>query len=1009
MTSTALPATSLSLPFIGRERELALMDSARDEVTHGRGQLVLLSGDGGVGKTRLVQESAQHVRDAGWQVAIGQAYPLETAIPYAAFADALAPVLAALDPGTLTRLTRGDRAVLAALAPALLERSGGSSNLFADGVTHAEQRVRLHAAILQLIAKLAERKPLLLGLENMQWADSSSIELVHFLGRQLGAHRVLLVASWNETDRTIPEEWRLAVRSLRSLGAATDVRLTPLGESDVRALLARQFSLDELAVSTFATRLHHVTQGNPFFLDQMLRELVARGDLRQQGGVWVGWHHEPLALPPSVRDVLDARLSRLSPEARHAANVLAVAGSTATHDVLRRVAGQDDPTLTSALRELRDVGLLAERTAGDTVLYTFVHPMLQQALLADVGLARERALHAEIALAIEAMAGAQADAQAESIAAHWLRADPRVQSAVAVRWLVAAGGQALLRLARREAADMLRAALDRCDAHPDLVPADMVPRLVDELSRLYRRLGEYQQAIAMCRRARERAAAHDDDIGIAVAERRLGLSLQGLGRREEAIAHFDDGIAHAIAAGDDTLVVRTQLAKGDCLQALGLIDNAKQVVAEALATAERLDQLPLLARAHRLLLILHLWTGPAHRAWAHARSAVALAERCGERNLAWSAHWAAAVLGGLTSHTSALATHLAEATRLAAELNSPLLELRTMEIALEYRAGTGEWDRVLADGERALEMARALDQTTLLARLLHWVSGVYLQRGDMVTAQRMVQEAWTVSGAATLDLSRPFEVHGVLPAFVARTRYLDAVGERAQAIALGRQALAIADRTGYIAWAVYRLLPTVADAALAVHDVDAITLVRERLAHDAARLAHPIGTAWVGVIDGELALEAGRADDAVPHLQAAIATLESVPYPFDAARTRLRLARALVATGAREEAVREAREALGMLEKLGARPSCDDARALLRELGARLPTSRHQQLVSGLTARELEIVQLVAQRLSNKEIGARLGITSRTAGTHLANIYDKLGVRDRTALGDLAREQGLHR
>jgi DNA-binding CsgD family transcriptional regulator len=997
------------LPFIGRDRELAAIASTRDGAARGAGTLVLLSGDAGVGKSRLLAEAAQQARAQQWQVAIGHAYPLETAIPYAAFSDALSPVLGTLDSGTLMRLTRGDRAVMAALAPQVAEKHG-AVGLLADAVTPAEQRVRLHAAILQLLTRLGERQPLLLVLENLQWADSATVELLHFIGRQIGTARVLLAATWNETDRPLGEELRLALRSLRGLGAATDLRLSPLAMSDVRELLASRFAMNPDVVEGFATRIHEATLGNAFFIDQVLRELIARGDLRQQGGTWVGWHVETLALPPSVRDVLGARLARLTPEARRAADVIAVSGSNALHEVIRLVLALPEPALHAALQQLREEGIVMERADEGRITYLMTHPMMQQLVVQAVGLAREAELHASLALAIEQVMDRRADLHAEAIAIHWLRADPAAHVPNAVRWLVAAGQQALQRLARREAAAMLRAALDRADAFPELVPPDTAMRLVDELTRVYRRLGDYHQAIAMCRRAAEWATATGDQLAQAVVERRIGLSLQDLGRREEAIAHFDTAIALASAAGDDVLVVRTKLAKGDCLQALGLIEPAKREVASAVTVAEQLDQLPLLARAHRLLLMLHLWTGPAHRAWSYARSAVQLAERSGERNLRWQAHWAAAVLGGLTSQTRALSTHLDEARRLAHELASPLLELRTAEIELEFRAGTGEWDRVLADGERAIASARALDQITLRARLLHWVSGVYLQRGDILTAQRLVQEAWDVSGAASLDTARPYEVHGVLPAYVARTRFLEAVGEHTEALRLGQVALDMAHRTGYVAWAVYRLLPTMADAALALRDTEALTMIRTRLATDAAHLAHPIGSAWVDVLDGEAAHHAQRYDDAVTLLQRAIAQLEAVPFPFDAARTRLRLARVQLERGARDDALHETRAALDMFVQLGARPAADETRTLLQELGARVGTVvRADHALGALTPRELDIVRLVAQRLSNKEIGARLGITARTAGTHLANIYDKLDVRDRTALGDLAREHGLHR
>jgi DNA-binding NarL/FixJ family response regulator len=146
----------------------------------------------------------------------------------------------------------------------------------------------------------------------------------------------------------------------------------------------------------------------------------------------------------------------------------------------------------------------------------------------------------------------------------------------------------------------------------------------------------------------------------------------------------------------------------------------------------------------------------------------------------------------------------------------------------------------------------------------------------------------------------------------------------------------------------------------------------------------------------------------LPSLQRAVSRLESVPYPFDAARARLWLAQALADAGQRDEAIREARAALQLLEGMGARPATEQARALLREFGARVPGKRSGPGFDGLTARELDIVRFVALRESNKEIGARLHISARTVGTHLANIFDKVGVRDRTALGDLARERGLH-
>ncbi|MES2522377.1 MAG: AAA family ATPase, partial [Gemmatimonadota bacterium] len=567
---------SFSLPLVGRTRELAAVARAIDDTVRGRGGVLVMSGDSGVGKSRLILEATRSLRDGGWLTATGRAYALETAIPYAPFADAMQPLLAGLDPNALTRLTRGDAAVLTALAPSLAATVGGARD---GSVNAAEQRVRLHASILQFLAKLSEKGPLLLVLENLQWADNASLELFHFLARQIDSRRILLVGSWNDTEREMPEALGAMMRSLRSLGAARDLHLGPLGLDDVVALLVGCFEANRETVLSFAGALHAATRGNPLFVEQTLRELMERGDLRRAGGVWVGWHVEPVTLPRTVRDVLRARLERLRPHARLLADWVAVIGTAAEHEVLMEVVGLASPELLAALDELRRDGIIEERAEGASVTYDVAHPMMRQALVELVGLARERSMHASIAGAMERVYHMRAEGFAESIAAQWQRADPHVNTEKAVQWLLVAGRRAVARLARREGTEMLRAALDRADEYPGMVGPDVVRTLLDELSRLYRRLGDYHETIAMCTRARDMADAQGDALGVAITERRLGMAYEGLARRREAIEHFDRGMAIAAAEGDVTLLTRFHLAKGDCLQALGLAEAAKKEIA----------------------------------------------------------------------------------------------------------------------------------------------------------------------------------------------------------------------------------------------------------------------------------------------------------------------------------------------------------------------------------------------------------------------------------------------
>jgi DNA-binding CsgD family transcriptional regulator len=342
----------------------------------------------------------------------------------------------------------------------------------------------------------------------------------------------------------------------------------------------------------------------------------------------------------------------------------------------------------------------------------------------------------------------------------------------------------------------------------------------------------------------------------------------------------------------------------------------------------------------------------------------------------------------------------------ADELRSPLFRLWTSEVEIEYAAGIGEWDHAVALAERTIVMARSLSQRTLLPRVLVWAGLLYLGRGDMDRGKSCMDEAWALSvGGDSEGAIR--DVFAVVPAHIGRAAYHLATGHYAEAIRVGEHGLRIADRSGYVVWALHRLIPVLAEASLWANDMKRATALAQRLRHQSKALDQRLGLAWADACDALVEMLHGSKERAVSLLQGAIEALEAIPYVPDAARVRRQLARALAETGDREGATRELRAAHEVFAHLGAERELDATREQLRELGARPPTRSVTQGVAGLTGRELEIVRLVAARRSNKEIGSALGISARTASTHLSNIFSKLGVTSRGELADLAREAGL--
>ncbi len=986
---------------IGRSAEINTLAAGLNEAEAGRGAAFVVVGESGIGKTRLVTTIAEHAAQRGFSVAVGRGYPIETGVPYAVFSDALLPLLRAVEPSVLTLLTRGGTAELTQLFPALaLDRQTARVPLVPPKGDPAEVKARLLWNFAQFLSRYAAKRPLLVVLENLQWADSASLEMLHFVARQLAGSRLAIVCTHNDPDLRGNASLRAMEHSLRNLGGVQRLRLAPLPVDAVAELLARTFDVDAARAGTFAQRLHHWTGGNPFFIDETLKSLVESGQLKRAHERWEGWDVETLRVPATIRDATLARLADLRPDARRLADTVAVFGGRATYDELAAVTGLEDDALIAAIDELRAPDLFTERRDGEDIVYDFSHPLLQELLYAELGLARTRALHGAIAQALERLYGSRAMQRSGTLAFHYSRGDRRQLALKAVEYLSAAGRDASAKYANREAADYLSAALDIADA------TGVGVELVVELARVRQRLGDYSAALELWRRALAAAIRDEDWSRVAAVERSIGLALYWSGSFNDALEHFDAALHAARRAGDRRIEARVLVPKATCLQAVGNPDAARADIERALAIAGELGDESLLARAHRALLLFHLWTGPAERAREHGAQAIALAARSQQRGVEWSARWALAVLAGLTGHAEELRLHLAEAQRLAEELRSPVYRVSTAEVEIEYAAGTGDWDRAVLVAERTIEMARAIGQRALAPRPLVWLGLLYLGRGDIERGKACVDEAWDLASAG--DSADPVrDVHTIVPAHIGRAAYHLTIGEYAEAIRVGESGLRIADESGYVVWAIHRLMPVIAEAALWADDIERATAIGARLRRQSAVLGQRLGLAWADACDALVELLGGDAHGAVTVLRNAIDALEAIPFVADAARLRRRLAMALVATGDRDGATRELRHAHDVFARLGAERELDATRDQLRELGARPPTRSTAQGVSGLTGREVEIIRLVVARRSNKEIGVTLGISARTASTHLSNIFAKLGVDSRGALADRARESGL--
>jgi len=984
------------LPLVGRTRELAALEALMEGSSDGT-SVVIVAGEGGVGKSRLAFELGERAERRGWRVTYGRAFPVEAGIPYALFSDAFLPILRDMDADTLTVLSRGGEAELRYLFPALGHGDGGAES----GADPEEFRTRLMWNFAEFLKSYAAREPLLCVLEDLQWADESSLQLLHFLGRQVSGHRILIVCTYNDTQRDQSLELVKTERSLVSLGVGEIRRLEPLTLDQVSELVRLTFGVDPDVVREFSALLFGWTRGNPFFLEEILKSLIASGRLTRHSGTWIGWDADDFGLPASIRDAVLTRVGATSEHARSVAELTAIIGARARYPLLASISGLKERELLAALEELCAARILDERTESGTVVYDFTHPMVRQTLYNEFGLQRVRMLHGVVAEAMEGFYGERAIDHADELAYHFQRTDTAHLRSKAATYLAAAGRVALERRADHEAVTYLRAALERADESPGgkALQAELAPRL----ARAHQHLGDFEEACRLWSAALDRAP--EDGPECVTLRRALGMAEFWCGRHDAAREHFDIGLDEARRVGDQAGELRLRIAKAHFLQEMGRGTEALETLSPALPIAESLGEPGLLARVHRGLSLLHLWIGPHEDAKEHAERAIVLARRIGDTSIEFWARWALAVLEGMRGDTAGMADAVDQVNALADAARSPVLRLWTADMSIELAYFRGEWDRGITIGNRAISLARSLNQRTLLPRLLVWTSQIHLGRGQLDDAKRLLDEAIEISGINTPGAT--VDVHQVVPVYIGWAYYLVGLGDYAAAIEMAERGSAIAEGTGYTLWAMHRMLPILAEAYLWAGEIDRAAKIGERIREHSQRLDHKLGHAWADACEALVMWKRGDPKGAVSLMRSAAEALDEIPMLWDSARIRRQMAGRMAEVGMIDEASAELKRVHDIFVKLGADEELEKARMQFREIGHRPPPKGVGEGLAGLTSRELEVARLVARRLSNKAIGKELGMATRTASTHLSNIYQKLGISSRGELADVIRGYDL--
>jgi predicted ATPase len=617
-------------PFVDRERELALLVAGLGEALAGRGQALLLAGEPGIGKTRLIEELARIARERGAAVLWGRCYDGEGAPAYWPWMQIIRAYAATAPIDALRRELGSAAADIALVVPDLRERLPDVP--LAATLDPEQTRFRLFDAVTAFLAAVAARTPLVLVLDDLHWADRSSLLLLEYLADALHGIPMLLVGSYRdvEVDRRHPVTRTLARFSREGTGAR--IQLTGFGPDDIARF--SEVTTGQTSPAGLAEAIYAQTEGNPFFVREVVRLLVEEGRYApiEQVGSW------RISIPRGVREAIVLRLDRLSETTNRVLMVAAVIGREFHLAVLEQVSDLPPSEALAAVEDGLAAGALVE-SATSPGLFRFSHALIQQTLYEELSRARRVGLHRRIAEAIERVYAANLTPWLDTLAWHYYQAAPDGAPAKAIEYLTLAGTHAMDQVAWAEAAGHFARALELLDSLP---AADERRRceLLLALGRVQQHAGDTALARATFLRAAAIARALD-------APEQLARAALGAAATEEEVTPADVGsielLEAAIAAlgADDSALRATVLAQ--LSQALHYHDPSatarrRELSAEAVAIARRLGDEGTLATA--LLARLDAYWDPLHidARLADTQEIIAIAERAGNARLALTGH-----------------------------------------------------------------------------------------------------------------------------------------------------------------------------------------------------------------------------------------------------------------------------------------------------------------------------------------------------------------------------------
>ena len=891
---------------VGRSAELASLKAAVESSVRGRGSLVLVVGEAGMGKSRLVEEATVYARLRGAEVLVGHCYETEAARPYLPFVEAIRSYVTTQTTEVLRRELSGGASDVAKLVSEIRTRLPEVPPPPAR--SDEEERYRLFESVSSFLTNATHAHPIVLVLDDLHFADVPTLRLLQHLTRHLDGSGLLVVGIYEEGPLTGRHPLAQVLAELRREHRYESVVLRPLSREQTGEVLAA-FAEDKLEMAPgVIDAIHRHTEGNPFFLEEILRHLIETGAISSVAGSWVVERGavEALSVPRGVRDLLENRLSRLSDRCREVLTLASVLGRQFDFTSLGHMAEMDEDALLDVVEEALEAQVLTEKRgqSGEDAVYTFAKAALRLTLYDELSRPRQRRLHLRAAQALEAVHADHLGPHLGSVAAHY-RELGEGEAARAFDYSVRAGEAALAVFAYEEAVEHWEAALRvagkgrSAEADGMEKRAQLLLRLGDlkyttgldyrggvsaleRALRLYEQLGDTQRvaqthsrlgrhlatgtsplttdiprALDHYRRA-EAVLVDDGAEGAALGYVWAGIALASIWgmRTDEGLQTSEQAMKLAERIGNERLWATAAAHRGHHLIAHGSTDEGMRLVEQAWEAADRLHHV---VAAFSATWIASVWTFRLHdptetQRWCR-RELATPRQSLGSRE----------ILLDFLARAHVQAGEPDEARRLRQQAGRA-------RFSVPYQAHIdGDWEQAASLWGRQCDLARKTGNRWAGSVGGHWLAVVKRHQGDVAGAESLLR----ATVATALDSGNvPSELAGI-----------------------AELALLLADAGR----------PDEADASL--------QRSREILSGDGTWRG-AVGTA--GLAEAATLAARGRLDEAGLRFAEAIEIFQRFSLPWDEAEAWHRWGRARLDDGDRIGAVKPLGQAVDLYQRYGA-------------------------------------------------------------------------------------------